>query len=242
MTTVGGRGPTTAPDPRGFDDDLGRVLAILTNAKRTGSPWLSAVDISNVLRDQYGLRVHWRTVESLLKEDRTLADRRKRGGRWQFAALAAGEARVTTAASPIVMVDPSTAVQSVLSLHAFLSALRGTIRLCDPYLDASTLEHLDACSARASIRLLTKNVRDTGDLRRLAAAFATQGRFLEIRVASVGSLHDRYVIDDAGMLILGTSLNGFGKKQCFIIRAGEDIRQMATAAFDSNWASGMIWP
>ena len=229
-------------DPRGFDDDLDRILAILANAKRADSLWVSAVEISALLRDRYGLRVHWRTAEVLLKQDRTLADRRKHDGRWQFTILASGESRISAAGSPIVMVDPTSAIQSVLSLHAFLSALRGTVRVCDPYLDSTTLEHLDACAATASIRLLTKNVRDNGNLRRLVGAFGTQGRALEVRVASVASLHDRYIIDDDGMLILGASLNGFGKKQCFVIRAGQDVRSMATVAFDTNWSTGVVWP
>lgn len=229
-------------DPRGFDDHLDRVLAILTNAKSEDNPWVSAVEISTLMRDRYGLRLHWRTAEAILKQDRTLAERRKRAGRWQFMVLASGESRVRAAGSPIVMVDPTSAIQSVLSLHTFLSALRGTVRVCDPYLDSTTLEHLDACAPTVTIRLMTKNVRDSGNLRRLFGAFATQGRALEIRVASVASLHDRYMIDDVGMLILGTSLNGFSKKQCFVVRAGQDVRGMATAAFDTNWATGVVWP
>jgi hypothetical protein len=63
-----------------------------------------------------------------------------------------------------------------------------------------------------------------------------------VRVASAAPLHDRYIIDDVGMLILGASLNGFGKKQCFVIRAGEDVRSMAMTAFDANWASAVAWP
>jgi len=37
------------------------------------------------------------------------------------------------------------------------------------------------------------------------------------------------------MVILGTSLNGFGKKQSFVIQAGPDIRQTLLAEFDHNW-------
>src|SRR5437016_5253032 len=128
MGTTGAGAGKTELDPRAFEDDLDRLLALLANAKSAGKPWMSAVDLSSLLRDQYGLRHHWRTAEKALKQHRTLADRRKRNGRWEFTILASGEERVTAAGAPIVMVDPASAVQSVLSLQAFLSGLRGVVR------------------------------------------------------------------------------------------------------------------
>jgi hypothetical protein len=68
------------------------------------------------------------------------------------------------------------------------------------------------------------------------AAFAKQHKVpLEVRQAAQGQLHDRYVIDDNGMLIFGTSLNSFGRKQSFVIRAGVDVRSSVAGAFDSVW-------
>jgi len=64
------------------------------------------------------------------------------------------------------------------------------------------------------------NVRDTGPLRRILAAAKTAGYEIEVRVVGSRTLHDRYIIDDNEMVILGTSLNGFGKKQSFVIQAG----------------------
>lgn len=231
------------PDPRTLADDKSKALAVLLRAKASGpTPWVSAAEISKTLRDEYGIRLHWRTVETLLSQDRKLADRRKRRGRWEFAVMKLGEDLLNSADAPIVVVDPTRAVQAVVTLQSFLSALRGTIRLCDPYLDSTTIEHLDACQADAKIQLLTQNIKDTGALRRLVAAAATQGRSLAIRVAPTAPLHDRYIIDDGTMLILGTSLNGFGKKQCFVTKAGPDIRAMVIAIFDATWAAARPWP
>ncbi len=58
----------------------------------------------------------------------------------------------------------------------------------------------------------------------------------------LGPLHDRYIIDDSIMVILGTSLNGFGKKQCFVIQTGQDLRSVLIPVFDGAWNSGIIWP
>lgn len=143
---------------------------------------------------------------------------------------------------PIVLVDPEHAVSAVVSLHGFLANLCGTVRICDPYLDAVTLEHLDSCPASSEIRLLTKNVHDSGLLRRVYAAALAQGRPIAVRIAGRAVLHDRYIIDDTTMMVLGVSLNGFGKKQSFVTRAGGDVRAVVLAAFDGIWATATPWP
>lgn len=227
------------PDPRAFDDVLRQALAVLAGA--SPDVWLTAPQIAQVLGNEFGLRVHWRTIHTTLSSERTLADRRKRGGHWQFTIMGPGRSIIARAAEPIVFVDPARAVTAILSLHAFLGALKHPIRACDPYMDVSTLEHLDACPAGVEIRLLTKNVTDSGPLRRVLVA-AGQNRKLEVRIAGSGALHDRYIIDPATLLILGTSLNGFGKKQCFVIKAGRDIRDVVEKAFDALWAAAKPWP
>ncbi len=123
-----------------------------------------------------------------------------------------------------------------------LANLAGGISVCDPYLDDVTIEHLDSCPHSCTVRLLTQTVRDSGKLRRLLAAACISGPDLHVRVVSVSVLHDRYIIDDHSMMILGTSLNGFGKKQSFVIRTGEDVRQVMLDTFSTNWNTATPWP
>jgi hypothetical protein len=85
-------------------------------------------------------------------------------------------------------------------------------------------------------------VKDAGRVRGLHAAAKTEGRTIEIRVTAAAPLHDRYIIDNSKMLILGTSLNGFGKKQGFVVQAGDDVRAVVVQAFDNAWAGGTAWP
>ena len=104
------------------------------------------------------------------------------------------------------------------------------------------MEQLDSCSKSVRVKLLTQNIRDSGKLRRLTAAAASTLGALEVRTAPPKTLHDRYIVDDAAMVILGTSLNGFGKKQSFLIRAGADFRSVMVREFDRIWASATTWP
>lgn len=218
-------------DPSKFVADDKRVLAALA----TSGPGRTAVEISDVLRDEYGIGIHWRSVAGVLDCDRTLVARRKSEGRWRYSIMEAGRAKLRAVTGQVTLVDPTRAVSAVLSLHDLLAALQGRIRVCDPYCDSATLEHLDACPSGLPIEVLTKNLHDDGSFRRVLAA-TRQRRPVEIRVAPA-ALHDRYIIDRAGLLIIGTSLNSFGKSQCFVIRAGRDIRDIVSTAYSSVWAT-----
>ena len=82
------------PDPRGFEGDVEKALTVLVRARALGAPWLAAPEISRILRDEFGIGIHWATVQTLLS-DKRLAARRKRKGRWEFTLLTAGEERIT---------------------------------------------------------------------------------------------------------------------------------------------------
>lgn len=228
-------------DPRVFEDPLKRVLAGIRNlADGQPEPWTTGLHVSNHLRTQCGISIHWRTINAILGKRRALVVRRKRRNRWEYMLLDAGKAEITGSVDTI-LVDPSTALQATLKLHDILAKVTGAVRICDPYLDEKTIEHLAACPKNQPLRLLTMNVRDSGTLRRVVAAAKASSYQLEIRVVAAAVLHDRYVIDDKSMFILGTSLNGFGKKQSFVIRAGDDMRGALLAAFDALWLAAAPW-
>ena len=236
MSTSVGTG--TKLDPNSFDDPLLQALAVLRNE----ATWLTAAEISKKLRDEDGIGLHWRKIETVFSANPGVVARRKKAKQWQFSILQPGEQLLGEAQSSILFIDPEQAFKATLSLHDFFSKLKGTVRVCDAYLDNTTLEHLHVLDKSVTVRLLTKNVKDTGGaLRRLVAAWKTEGRNLEIRVDNLAPLHDRYIIDDSNMVILGTSLNGFGKKQCFIIQTGPDMRAVLIPVFDGLWNSAPIW-
>jgi hypothetical protein len=194
------------------------------------------------LQAGYGIRIHWRSLDTVFSADSTFVARRKRAGRWEYQLLAEGERQVSASANQFLLIEPERAVQSIKSVHEVLASLNGDVRLCDPYLDHTTVEHLCVLHPAVSIRLLTANIKDSPRLNRTLAAAATEGRRFTIKVAPSGKLHDRYMIDNSVMYILGTSLNGLGKKQAFLIRAGEDFREVMVEAFDVLWAASLVWP
>lgn len=225
-------------------DDTTKQLLTALDAHEASAPgeWISSLGLCALVRENTGARIHWRTADRLLARGKQLAERRKRSTRWYYRILAAGRAAAGAAPSAVTVVDPTTAVAATIEFHDLLGSLAGTVSVCDPYLDDVSLEHLSSVPAGSAIRVLTHNIRGSGKLSRIVAAFRTEGRNLEIRIARPGVLHDRYVIDDAGILILGTSLNGFGKKQSFLIRGGADLRVQMQQFFDREWLGSTPWP
>ena len=230
------------PNAAYFEAPLEKALCVLAAAKGRGVLALDAATIARTLHDEHGNNVHWRTISAQLDKNRSFVSRRKKNKRWHYTILDLGEKRVfQSATSSVLLVEPSKAIQNVISLHDTLSGLSGTVRVCDPYLSAATIEHLDSCSS-STIRLLTHNIDDTGRLRSLVAVCGPAGKSIEIRKTAKSTIHDRYLIDSRVMLILGTSLNGFGKKECFIIKVGQDIRNQMVSAFDQHWSLAIAWP
>jgi hypothetical protein len=233
---------SNAIDVGAFDSTTDRLLAVMQLARMAGQDWMSAVELSKALQMNHGRQLHWRTIDAELNGKRELVARRKRRGRWEYSILAQGSARVAAAPQTVAFIDPVNALQATRKLHDILSQLAGTVRICDAYLDNATFEHLEACPQTADIRLLTMNVKDSGPLRRLVGAARSAGYRIEIKVVGNRVLHDRYVLDDTQMLILGTSLNGFSKKQSFVINAGGDVRATMEREFDTLWATASAWP
>jgi hypothetical protein len=228
--------------PSGFESDLEKVLCVLGLEKDSGDGFLSAADIANILRERHRENIHWRTVATILDKNPKLASRRKRRNVRQYSILEKGLATLGNTEAAVRLIDPAKALESVVSFHKFLGTLKGVIRLCDPYLDNSTIEHLDACTSVREVRFLTHNITDSGALRRLVNAFDAPTRKLFVRKTAKSVLHDRYLLEDSSMRILGTSLNGLGKKECFVIKAGDDMRATMLSVFDKRWNEGQPWP
>jgi hypothetical protein len=135
-------------------------------------------------------------------------------------------------------VDPERALTEIRRMEEILATLKGDIKICDPYLENKTIDFLAECRSSSSIKLLTSNVLKESKLRRDLAAYDKEhASKIEIRISPNGVLHDRYIIHQEGMLLLGTSLNGFAKKQSFLVSLGPDIRDAMEAAFNRMWGS-----
>lgn len=226
------------PDIHCLDSDLDLALWVLEIAKRVlDPPYLTAAQIAHVVARVYGVARSRQKIQAELRKAGDLVHRRRVKGITSFAIMKKGEEVLHAYASPasVLLIESHTAFSGIRQVQDILDSLRGTLSICDPYIDNRTLDFLAEASSASHIRLLTMKVQKPSRLRRDYAAYHSQYGNLEIRVASSPTLHDRYIISDDSMFLLGQSLNGLGRKQSFIVRVGEDIRQETLAAFQRRW-------
>jgi hypothetical protein len=193
-------------------------------------------EISVVLRDVYGIALPRQRIERILAQEKQAVAKRKRNTKRAYQIMQAGITEVEGVSSAVVLIEPEKALSSIRATEAVLATLTGVVRFCDPYVDGRTIDLLTECTSAKSIEFLTMNVKNETTLRRDVRAFVQQYVVpLEVRVAANRVLHDRYAIDDVGMLAFGTSLNGIGFKQSFVVVLGEDVRTSVLSTFESYW-------
>ena len=200
-------------DPHTLPDDRLRVLLVLAVAK--DDPELAYIQ----------------------KESRTVA-RKRYQGRNRYKIMKQGIEEIRPASLSSIYVDPELALTQIRRMEEILASLKGDLKICDPYVENKTIDFLAECRSSSSIKLLTSNVLKESKLRRDLAAYDKEHtRKIEVRISLNGVLHDRYILHEEGMLLLGTSLNGFAKKQSFLVSLGPDIRAATETAFNRMWVS-----
>ncbi|HKN71875.1 MAG TPA: hypothetical protein VJX30_12635, partial [Terriglobales bacterium] len=79
-----------AIDPNSFDEHALQALAVLLMHKQD-TQWMTAAEISKELRDQHGIGLHWKKIESAFEGNPSAVARRKESKQWHFRILRAGE-------------------------------------------------------------------------------------------------------------------------------------------------------
>lgn len=223
------------PDPHELDDRH-RSFWTLRVGKSLGMDTMTPAEVSTVLRDVFSIDVSRQRIEGILSgEERTVA-KRKKGGKRAYQLMEIGSKELDGISTAVTFIEPTQAYSKLREVHAILGSVKGDLLVCDPYVELRSLDMLDECDESTSIQLLTVDVKQIAGFKHAMKAFSTQhGVTVEVRTLPKGVLHDRYLIHDGGMLMFGTSLNGLGLKQSFVIALGDDIRASVAATFASEW-------
>jgi hypothetical protein len=131
-----------------------------------------------------------------------------------------------------------------LTVSSILLALKGELRICDPYYGTGTLYRLDSIADKP-IRFLTQKPdtkeQSTGVLPKAIAEFGKQHPNIEFRRHSTSDLHDRFVLSSTELVLLGHGLKDIGSKDSFVVRLNRDVAadtlDEVTASFDRKWAA-----
>ncbi|MCY3577528.1 MAG: hypothetical protein OXH53_09470 [bacterium] len=226
-------------NPSSLIDEIDQILFVLTVAHdELGVDWLTSHQISQALLDGYRVDVPRQRVQSLLDSNRKLALGRRAKGRRHYRILDEGQRRIVSARNTAVLfIQPEHALTGIREVQELLATRTGTIRICDPYLAPRSLDFLASLKSAAGIRVLTHQIQQEAALKRDLKPLRLQlSAPVEIRRLAARLLHDRYLIDDSEMIILGTSLNGLGLKQSIVVKVGADLRSTVLSEFDELWS------
>ena len=124
---------------------------------------------------------------------------------------------------------------------AVLSGLAGVVRISDPYFGIRSLDALEAIPQGTAVRFLTANV--SGDRARLKGPmrdFTTERPSVEFRLtAKPNDLHDRFILGDGQLILVGHGLKDIGGKESFVIviprEFAPDMVRSVQGAFEKRW-------
>jgi len=149
----------------------------------------------------------------------------------------------------VVYVDPNRPREAKQNLEGLVKSIsKDELFICDPFYGSNTLDVLEAfVKHHKKINFLTAKPGGSEKPATLAAAvgaFKKQyGSKVELKLASAGDFHDRYIIAKDCFLIIGHGIKDLGGKESLIVvvkdQVGKDIRKTLLANFHTRWASAV---
>jgi hypothetical protein len=121
--------------------------------------------------------------------------------------------------------------------------LSGPLKIVDPYCGIRTLDLVTEGNTQ-KIQLLTRlenisNKKKQEEFVREIAEFKTEHPIVEIRNWTKSELHDRYIISESSLVILGQSIKDLGTKESFAVvferQHFESIFDDLLSAFNRRW-------
>lgn len=178
----------------------------------------------------------------------------KSGGRAPIALLKYGYERIYNLANTITrkpkvtvtMIEAGKPRTAHLKLEKMLSDLRGSVQICDPYYGTGTLLRLELLANCNEVRFLT-HTPDTGEraiLPRAISEFKKEYPQMQFRNSEAGDFHDRFVISESEIILIGQGLKDLGNKESFVIRLpnsiAHDVITSARENFERKWQSATL--
>jgi hypothetical protein len=124
---------------------------------------------------------------------------------------------------------------------ALFRELQGELCICDPYYGTGSLLRLSGLIHCRSIRFLTQQAdnKEQSFIARALREFTQQHTHVQFRQCASKDLHDRYLLTDTELVILGHGLKDIGRKDSFVIRLNtsicEDAIKTLSQSFNAKW-------
>ncbi len=239
-----------------FDPDLKAAIASIKSPLQLGLValqlaydhvgllYLSAEEISNAL-ECAGVAVDSKQIEGAFSRAKGAKVKRRdfdelRRYRLMTAGRQETEPLLEVGNLRVVFVEGDRPRQARRKLGDLLRGLQGTLRVIDPYFGVRTLDTLDLFPKGTKVLLLTATLEKMDRLAGPLADFKKENSHVEMRRHSGPELHDRYVLTDEGIFIIGHGLKDIGARESFIISIDKglaaDLLIQIKESFDEKWS------
>lgn len=218
------------PNLQDIEDPYVQILWFLKVAKLAGIRRLGHYEICDLMWHVFDVHIDYNVADGLLRGKEQEVGDRIRGRKITLS----GEKLLWKRVPNILFIDPSAPLTGRRQVQQVMSELQGKVRICDPWIGEKTLDVLAQMTSVVSIQMLSHNI-DSLD-RQTCKDFTTEyGIPLSIRSTKKDVIHDRYIIHKRGLVTVGTSLNGLGNKQTFVVKEGSDIANAVGKRFQELW-------
>jgi hypothetical protein len=141
----------------------------------------------------------------------------------------------------VVYVEAGKPYTAQRQLEELFLTITGEIRICDPYYGRKTLVRLDSLKHCKPIKFLTQkpDAQETQTVSTALQLWKAEHGTIEFRRDAGRDIHDRFLLSDSELILLGHGLKDVGNKESFIIRLGRDVAgdlmDTVRDAFDAKW-------
>jgi RecJ-like exonuclease len=145
---------------------------------------------------------------------------------------------VETPPDRILFFNGKTPYSDRRKLSEVLSQITGVVRVCEGYLGTGSLTLFEHIPKAVQVQVL---VGQRSSIPSELTHFKTEYPNFEFRKDTQKGIHDRYVLDDGGILILGHGFKDAGTKDSFALRLDKsvigDMLTEVMSSFDSKWSN-----
>ncbi len=133
--------------------------------------------------------------------------------------------------------DTNYTAKKLLNNQVF-SSLTGSLKFVDPYCSEKTLDILENLKERHTMvltRLENLRERDKNKFVRSVADFKTENPNVEFRDYPNTDIHDRYIISEDKVILIGHSIKDLGSKESFAVVLGREYYREIYEALNNNF-------
>lgn len=227
------------PDIHLYDDPRREAFLTLEIAETEfDTARLTSSQISDILVNNFSISRTPQAIASTLgKAARNRLVHKNSDDKFKLMELGREELYLVEADNPgAFYIEPGKPFSAKLVLlNDILSKVENRVWISDPYVSIRLLDLLNVLEPDIQIRILTQTVQGKGEFKRALIDFKREHPKTEVRIVDSDELHDRYILSEKRMWLVGHSLKDLGRRESFIVALGEDIRNSMSEVYEERW-------